>query len=148
MILDIKLRVASAQAFTDADEVSDSSVDLGNPTVKRRVGAGRKLSALFVVSTAAAGDSASATDTTDLEVISSAAATLTSPTVLASRRVAAALMVAGAIFEVPIPANTPSQRYLGARVTQGTGDTASFSVYIVPSDHVQDYLAYTKGYTI
>jgi hypothetical protein len=148
MILDAYTRVASAQAITDADEVSASSIDLGNPTIKNRVGSGERLSAVFTITTAAAGDSASATDTCDLIVVEDTAATLASKTVIITRRVAAALLTAGSQFEVPLPSGTPTKRYLGGQVALGTGDTLSATIDIIPSEFVPSFLAYAKGYAV
>jgi len=147
MILDILARLASAQAFTDADEVSASSYDCGNPTIKNRIGSGERLSLVFVITTAGAGDGASATDTTDLTAVEDTAADLSTKTPIIARRVPAAELVAGAMFEVPLPSQKPTKRYLGAQVVQGTGDTVSATVYLVPSDHVPSFVAYAKNYT-
>ena len=148
MFLDVLGRLMSAQAVSSSDAVSASSYDLGNVTPARRVGTGEDLCLLFVVTTAAAGDSGSLTDTFRLRAVSSAAEALTSVTVLAERRVTGAQLTAGAIFEVPIPKGTPAQRYLGAQVDVGTGDTVSLSCYIVPRSFVHDFVAYAKGYAV
>lgn len=148
MFLDVLGRLMSAQAVSSSDAVSASSYDLGNTTPVRRVGTGEDLSLLFVVTTAAAGDSGSLTDAFRLRAISSAAEALTGPTVLAERSVTGAQLTAGAVFEVPIPKGTPSQRYLGAQVDVGTGDTVSLSCYVVPRTFVQDFVAYAKGFSV
>ena len=148
MILDKYLQLAVAQAFTDADEVSENTIDLGNPTIKNRVGSGERLSLAFVITTAAAGDSASATDTTDLVAVEDTAANLGTKTEIISRRVPASELVAGAIFEVPLPSNKPTKRYLGAQVVQGAGDTVSATIYVIPSEHMPSFLAYAKGYSV
>ncbi len=148
MILDKLLKIGAAQAFTDADEVTASSVDLGNVTPKRRVGTGERLSVIFVVTTAGAGDSGSATDTCDFAAIESAAADLGSPAVIIQRRVPSAELVVGKVIDVPLPADKPTLRYLGGKVTLGTGDTVSADVYVIPSDQVQAFAAYAKGYAI
>lgn len=148
MILDVLGRLMSAQAVSSSDAVSASSYDLGNVTPKRRVGTGEPLVLLFVVTTAAAGDSGSMTDTFRLRAISSAAEALTSPTILSERRVTGAQLTAGAIFAVEVPVSTPNARYLGAQVDVGTGDTVSLSCYVVPRNFVQDFVAYAKGYSV
>lgn len=148
MILDKLLKVAAAQAFTASNEVSASSVDLGNPTIKNRVATGNKLSAIFVVTTAAAGDSASQTDTFDLAVVEDTQASLATKTSIISRRVPGAELLVGAMFEVPLPAGKPTKRYLGVQALLGTGDTVSFDAYIVPSEDVPQFTAYAKSYAV
>jgi hypothetical protein len=148
MILDAYLKCAAAQAFTDADEVSASSIDLGNPTIKNRIGTGERMSMVFVVTTAAAGDSASITDTCRLKVVEDTASTLATKTEIISRLVPAAELTANAIFDVPLPAQKPTKRYIGAQVELGTGDTVSMSAYLVMSDQVQAFVAYAKGYAV
>jgi hypothetical protein len=147
MILDILARLSNAQDFTEADEVSTDKYDCGNPTVKNRIGSGERLSLVFVITTAAAGDSASATDTFDLKAVEDTAADLSTKTEIISRRVPAAELVAGALFEVPLPSQKPTKRYLGGQIVSGTGDTVSASCYLVPSQHVPSFVAYAKGYT-
>lgn len=149
MILDGFLKVAAAQSQTGSNEVSASSVDLTLPEVARRIGNGEVLSAVWVITTAAAGDSASLTDTCDFEIISSTAAALNAGVVvLASRRVAAATLTAGAVVVLDVPSGTPAARYLGTRVSLGTGDTLSADAYFIPRAHVQDWLAYANNYVV
>ena len=148
MILDELLKLAAAQAFTDADEVTQNTLDLGNPTVKRRVGNGKPLSLVFVVTTAAAGDSASFTDTCDFKAVEDTAANLGTKTEIISRRVPAAELVAGAVIDVPLPVNKPTKRFLGGQVVLGTGDTVSASCYVVPTEDVQAFVPYAKGYAV
>lgn len=148
MILDSYLKVATAQAFTDADEVSASSVDLGAPTIKNRVGTGEDLCCIFQITTAAAGDSASATDTCRLKIVEDTQSSLATKTEVISRLIPAASLTANSLWEVPMPKGSPTKRYIGAQVELGTGDTLSASAWFVPRDHVQDFLAYAKGYAI
>lgn len=147
MIMDILARVMDAQDMTTSDEVSDDSYDMGDITPKRRLG-GRRLSMVFVVTTAAAGDAGTLTDAFIFKVISSAAAALTTPTTHIERTILAADLVAGYIFEVPIPFDAPTLRYLGAMVDLGGDDTISLDAMIMPQNQVQDWVAYAKGYAV
>lgn len=147
MYLDKALELARAQAIV-ASAYTTNTVDLDNPSVANRIGSGEDLTTVWVVTTSAAGDSASFTDTFDFLVVSSAAENLSGHTELIKRRIAAALLVAGYTFEVPIPKGRPTQRYIGGRVEVGSGDTVSVSCYIVPRDFVQDFTAYAKGYAV
>jgi hypothetical protein len=147
MILDSLLQVSVAQAVTTA-AYSTFSVDLDSPTVKRQVGTGQRLSAIVVVTTAAAGDSASFTDTFDFLLVQSASADLSSHDTLLTVRPAAAALVAGYMFEVPVPFGKPTKQYLGLRYAPGTGDTITVSAWFVRTDMVPAWLAYAKGYAI
>lgn len=149
MILDKLAKLGAAQAFTGSNEVTTDSYDCGNPTPKNRVGTGTRLSLMFVVTTAAAGDSASVTDTCDFAAVEDSGSNLaTAKVIMIQRRVPAASLTVGAIVEVPIPIDRPLKRYIGGQVLLGTGDTLSADSYIVPSDHVQQFLAYAKGYAV
>ena len=148
MILDILARLSNAQDVTAADAYSDNSYDCGNVTPKRRIGAGRGLSIVVVVTTAAAADGGSFTDTFDLIAVQSANANLGSHDEIIKRRIPAAELVAGAVFEIPIPADRPTKRYIGARYELGTDDTVSVSAFLVDRDNVQAFMAYAKNYAV
>jgi hypothetical protein len=151
MILDKLAELSNAQAVTSADAYSDYSFDLGNITPKHRIGTGTPLSVVFVVTTAAAADGGSFTDTFDFIVVASANANLSSHVELIKRRIPGASLVAGFTFDVPIPQGMQSAvalRYLGARYELGTDDTISVSAYIVPTEHVGAWMTYAKGYSI
>lgn len=109
MITDAFLRVSDAQALTTT-AVSTNTIDLG---VARDMGAGEDLYMYFTVPTALAGGTS-----VTFQAITSAAAALTSPTVVGSTAaVVTASLVAG--YKAAIRIN-PSvfalgQRYLGAQ---------------------------------
>ena len=148
MILDKLTQLGTAQAFTESDEKTTFSYDCGNPVVKNRVGTGERLSVVFVITTAAAGDSASITDTCDFCAVEDTVAALSGSTVIIQRRVPASELVPGKIIEVPLPSGKPTKRYLGGQVVLGASDTLSASSYIIPSDHVQEFTAYAKSYVV
>lgn len=148
MFLDALAQLADAQAVTDTDAYTTNTYDLGAATVARRVGTGERLSVVFVVTTAGAGDSASFTDTFDFIAVQSANANLSSHTAIIQRRVAGALLTVGAIIDVPLPAGMPTARYLGGRVELGSGDTITVDAYIMLSQQVQNFVAYAKGYAV
>lgn len=149
MPFDALTQVSNAQAFTDADEVSTSSVDLGASTPARRIGDGEPMCGVFCVDVAAAGDGGSFTASVEFQVISSAADTLTSPTVLASRTIAGSLLAAGSLVVVPIPPGTPAQRYIGAKLVLGSGDTITATVFVPhPLSMVQKLMSYARGYVV
>jgi hypothetical protein len=149
MILDYQTRLATALAFTDSDVITTYSYDLGDVTPKRRIGDGTPMCLVFTITTAAAGDSASQTDTNKFQVVESTAADLgTALTVIAERTVAGALLTAGAMVVVPIPPGTGSKRYIGGKIDMGTGDTLSANVDLIPLSHVQAFVAYNNGYEV
>jgi len=107
MINDAFLRVSDAQAIT-ADAASTNTIDLGTA---RDIGEGKQLFMVFTVGTAFNNLTSLA-----LQVITSAAADLSTPTVRGSQTVLLAGLTAGAQFVVPLPPLVGSlgQRYLGA----------------------------------
>jgi hypothetical protein len=151
MILDKLAQLSNAQAVTSADAYSDFSYDLGNVTPKRRIGTGEPLSIVIAVTTAAAADGGSFTDTFDFIAIASANANLTSQVELNKRRIPAAALVAGFVFDLPIPqvfGSADALRYLGARYELGTDDTISVSAWLVPTEHVGAWLPYAKSASV
>ena len=107
MITDAFLRVSDAQAIT-ADAASTNTIDLSQA---RDIGEGQRLFMVFTVGTAFNNLTSLA-----LQVITSASADLSSPTVRGSTSVLLAGLTAGAQFVVPLPPLVGSlgQRYLGA----------------------------------
>lgn len=124
MILDALLLVSDAQAIT-ADAVSTNTIDLGNPTVKNRIGSGEPMG--FLVTVDVAADITTGDETYAIEIISSANANLSSPTVLARFVFTAAQLAAGAQLFLPLPQNFPQQRYIGLNYDVG-GTTPSVTV--------------------
>lgn len=138
----------SKAAITTAAVVSADTFDIG--AVNSDVSIGELMAGKFVVTTAAAG---TALATSYLfEVITSAAANLSSPTVVAS---SGAVLTAGGRLAVdrevivPIPQGSITQRYLGFRVTPtgGTAPTLSVSAHYVPLKDIPTYKPFPKAYT-
>lgn len=138
MYLDAQNLLASAQAVTDTDAYTTNTLDLGNVTPKRQIGTGVAMCLVFIVDVAAAGS----TDTTDLIVVQSVNANLSSHDEVIKRRIANASLTAGSIHELDIPQGFPTKRYLGGRVELGTGDTLTISCYILPRSLVDGFKAY------
>lgn len=146
MFMDALLLVSDAQALT-ATAVSTNTIDLGNPTVKRRIGSGESVG--FAVTVDVAADATTGDETYVVEVISSASADLSSPTVLASRTILAADLAAGAVHYIHVPKGTPIQRYIGLRYTLGgTTPTVTLTAGLMPASMVDDRTDYAKGYSI
>lgn len=142
MITDQFLRVSNAQAVTTT-AVSTDTVDLGTA---RDIGAGEDLYMHFTVGTAFAGGTS-----TEFQVIGSANADLSSPTVLGSSgAIATAGLTAGRRVAVRVNPfiNSLGQRYFGARyVVVGTNTTGTVSADVVHG--VQDQgKNYASGFSV
>jgi hypothetical protein len=136
MLTDALLKLSAAQAVT-ATAVSTNTVDL---TDNRDMGPGEDVYAVFGVDVSATAAGAA---TVTFEVISSAAADLSSPTVLVSSGAIpkADLVLGRAPIVLCVPqSNLTSlpigQRYLGVRYTVATGPltAGSFTCYLTDSD--------------
>lgn len=147
MRLDAQLQLSDAQAVTSADAYSTNAVDLGAATPARDIAAGEPMAVMVTVDVAAAGDGGSMTDTFDLMAVNSPNANLSSHVELCKRRVAGALLVAGAIVILPLPPMM-NYRYLGARYELGTDDTITVSAWVTPLSFISKLRAYAKGYVI
>lgn len=149
MLTDALLQLSSAQAVT-ASAVSTNTIDLG---VARDMGTGRDLYAVFTVDEAATAAGAA---TVNFQVITSAAAALTSPNVITQTDAIPKtdLTLARKPIVVPLsPALLNSlpigQRYLGVQYTVGTGPLTAgkFSCAIVDSI-VDVNKNYPSGFTV
>jgi hypothetical protein len=149
MILDKLADFCGSGQAVSAAAYSTDKMDFGLTSPVRRIGNGQGLSIIIVVTVAAAGDSGSMTDTFDFLAVESVNADLSSHSTMIQRRIAGSLLVAGAVFEIPIPADRPrTGRYVGVRFEPGTGDTVTVKAYMVERDQVQAWLAYAKGYAV
>jgi hypothetical protein len=142
MITDKLLRVSEAQAVT-VTAVSTNTIDL---SIARDMGAGHEIYMYFSVPTAFAGGTS-----VKFEIITSAAAALTSPTVIGSSdAVLTAALVAGksvaAAFNPQIAST--GQRYVGARYTVvGTMSGGAVTADVVET--LQDGKKYyASGFTV
>lgn len=142
MITDKNLRVSTDQALTTT-AVSADTIDL---SVARDIGEGKDLYMNFAVTTALTGGTS-----VKFEVVQSASADLSSPTVIGSTdAVAAASLVAGYNTAVRINPQIggKGQRYIGARYTiVGTFTAGAVTADIVET--VQDGKKfYASGFTV
>lgn len=149
MITDAFLQLSNAQAVT-ASAVSTNTIDLG---VARDIGPGDELEVDITVDTTVTAAGAA---TVNFQVISSAAAALTSPTILVqSDAIGKAELTAG---RRPIRLRIPSsvlaaqpigQRYLGVQYTVGTGPlTAGAFTANVVRDGQDQGKYYPSGFTV
>lgn len=144
MFIDALLTVSDAQALS-ATGVSTNTIDLGNPSVKNRIGSGKPMAMVFTLDVAA--DFTTGDETYTIQVISSAAANLSSPTVLDSFVInTAANRAAGAIIAIMLPKGQPIQRFLGANyVLGGTTPSVTVTAELVPAEFIQDQTIYATA---
>lgn len=144
MYLDNLLVVSDTQAF-GAAAVSTNSIDLGPAatTPGRQVGSGEPMG--FGLAIDVAGTVANSL----VEVISATDAALTAGILVhASRTILLAEALAGALFFVGLPPGTPSQRYLGIRVTTA-GGTISLTAWLTAMNLFSILpRAYPKNYAV
>jgi hypothetical protein len=145
MFLDALLTLSDAQALT-ATALSTNTIDLGNPSVKNRIGSGEPMA--LVVTLDVAADFTTGDEAYTIQLISSAAANLSTPTVLDSVAITtAAQRAVGAQIVIMVPKGQPLQRYLGVNyVLGGTTPTVTVTAEIIPASMVQDQAIYAKGY--
>lgn len=118
--MDAQTLLSDAQALT-VTAVSTNTYDTGLATTD--ISVGEPVVVEFAIDVAA--DGTTTDETYVFNVISSAAANLGTPTVLVSRTLGFATLVAGYSFYITIPSKT--QRYLGVSYTLG-GTTPSVTV--------------------
>lgn len=147
MFMDALLLLSDAQAIT-ADAVSTNTIDLGNPTVKNKIGTGEPM--VVAVQIDSAADLTTTDETYAIEIISSASANLSSPTVLARFVLTAAQLALGKKFALPIPAGMPGQRYLGINYdVGGTTPLLTATASVMPASMTDaENTLYAKGYTV
>lgn len=142
MITDKLLRVSTDQAVTTT-AVSTDTIDL---SVARDIGEGQELTMNFAVTTAFSGGTS-----VKFEVIQSASADLSSPTVIGSSdAVVTASLTAGANIAVRINPQIGStgQRYIGARYTVSGTYTAGKVTADIVADIQDGKKFYASGFTV
>lgn len=149
MLLDALLQLSSAQAVT-ATAVSTNTIDLSQA---RDLGPGENLHAVISVDTSAAAAGAA---TVTFQIVSSASAALTSPTVLAQTdAIAKTDLTAGRkpividLSPAVLLAQPIGQRYLGIQYTVATGPltAGAFTAYLSNSE-VTANASYPSGFTV
>lgn len=150
MHTDALLSLSVAQAVT-ATAVSTNTIDLSQ---NRDIGMGEDLYAVFTVGTTVTADGAA---TVNFQVITSASADLSSPTVISQTdAIGKAELTAGrkpiaiCINSAVLNAQPIGQRYLGVRYVVATGPltAGTFSATITNSDVSAGGKCYPIGFTV
>lgn len=142
MFIDALLKVSAAQAF-GAAAVSTNSIDTALLTPGRQIGTGEPLGfglSIDVSATVAAPI---------VEIISATDAALTAGIIVHGRRdIPLAEALAGSLWFIPLPMGTPTQRFLGIRITTA-GGTITASAWLT-SHSLFSILprSYAKGFTV
>lgn len=143
MKLDKELCLSDSQAFT-ATAVSTNTVDGG--LANNQVGVGEEIG--IAVNIEVAADFANTNETYEFQAVSDDAAALSSTTLLASITIAAATLVAGYSFFIPIPPGV-AERYIGLRcVLGGTTPSVTLSAYVAPRSMFPKAVKFADGFTI
>lgn len=144
MFLDIQNELMSKAAIAGTAVVSADTFDLGAAGTDPSIG--ELMAGVFTSVVAPAGAPAATSYT--FEVITSASANLSSPTVIASASALVADLGVDKRVIVPIPQGSISQRYLGFRVTAVGGTTPTFTVsaHYVPLKEIPAYKPFPKAY--
>jgi hypothetical protein len=146
MYVDALGLLSDAQAVT-VDAVSTNTIDLGLVTPQRQIGDGEPIGIGMIVDVAA--DFTTGDETYVFEVISSAAAALTSPTILGAYTRTAAQLAAGSRHFFPIPPGTPVQRFIGMNYNVGgTTPTITVTAWLTLQSLFDKIQTYADGFTI
>jgi hypothetical protein len=128
MIIDAFLLVSDSQAFT-ATAVSTNTIDLGVVTPQRDVSVGEDMG--FGIGIEVAADFTTTDETYTLQVIESANANLSSPTVISTLVRTAAQLTVGSLHFLPL--GPVSKRYIGIQLTLGgTTPSVTLSAWLTP----------------
>ena len=156
MYVDTQQLFSDAQALT-VTVVATNVIDLSQD---RSIGTGEDMAVFFQVDVAA--DQGTGDETYQVEVEYASNAAQTTGRQLVGRRIFQAgtptapnqdadLLVAGFIFNIPIPKTvlSESEQFLGVRYTMsGTTPTLTLTAWLAPMSLGQSYASYPKGYTI
>lgn len=139
MRFDKENELSAAQDFTGAATVSTNSYK--KQSAAQDLSIGRRMALLCIVTTAAGAGS-----THTMQAVQADNDALTSNLeVLNQVSIAAATLVAGYQFEIPIPQGVMTKQYLGFRNSSSGGTTTvSLSVYLVPQDEIPKYKDFPK----
>jgi hypothetical protein len=137
-------QLCAAQAFTGAATVSENSYQ--KQSAAQDISIGRRMALLCIVTTAAGAGS-----THDMDCVQADNTALTTnlAVVASVDGILAATLVAGYVFEIPIPMGSLDQLHIGFQNTSTGGTTTvSLDVYLVPQDEIPKYKSFPRGSNI
>jgi hypothetical protein len=145
MIIDAQQRFSSAQSVA-ATAVSTNIIDLG---IERRIGSGKPMCIVVVVTTVLDAGNADETYTvtiqTDDNEAFASAVTMPGTAAVSLPRGSAA----GTKFIIPIPPGSASERYIRLNYTvAGTTPSGAVSAWLTSMDAVQNEAYYADAFTI
>jgi len=151
MFVDAQLQFSAAQALTvtaASTNVIDTGVNFAGTEVDRNVGIGEPMNVLICVIVAA--DVADGNETYQFDLQTDTVVGFGSAVVLVSRIIARALLTAGSIWSIPVPADWPQiKRYLRMNYTLGgTTPTITVSAFLQPMSMMQNFVVYQDALTI
>jgi hypothetical protein len=143
MIIDNLLRADNGRQIT-ADAASAFSIDTSTTTLVRGPGVSNELG--FGVGITAVGTNSGSVK---IKVVESSAADLnTAPAIIGEVDLAAADLVAGTSFLIPIPAGKPTARYIGLLYDiTGTVDI-TLDAFLTAKDEFENLQLFAKAYQI
>lgn len=137
MIIDAENQFSDSQALT-ATAVSTNKIDLESD---RNIGIGEPMEVVITIKVAA--DVADADETYKFDLETDDNEGFSSATVVASRTIAGAALLAGTQHQIAIPADKATERFLQMKYTLGgTTPSVTVSADLVPKSHVQNDVAY------
>lgn len=143
MFLDALLLLSDAQAIS-ADAYSTNTIDLGNSTVKRRIGTGEPMALAIQVDVAA--DHTDGDETYAFQLLQSANADLSSGDIIELRTISYADLTAGKILYLNLPPGQPTKRYIGLYIdVGGTTPTITLTAWLTPLSMIEQRTDYAIG---
>jgi hypothetical protein len=146
MFVDALLLLSDNQALV-ATGNSTNTIDLGNPTVKNRIGNGEPMA--IGVQVGVAADFTTGDESYEIDIVTSATPDLATPTRIAKYVLTAAQLALFKRFILPIPPGLIVQRYLGLNyVLGGTTPSVTLRAELGPMSFFDgETTIYAKGYS-
>ena len=143
MILDGQHKLSNSQALT----ATAASTNLYNGGSDRNVGIGEPMAVLINVEVAA--DFTTTDETYQFDIQTDTVENFASPTVIASRVIAAAALTAGSFHVLVLPKDTSAEQFLRMNYTLGgTTPTVTVSAHLMPLKDIQADVIYPDNTTI
>lgn len=142
MIIDAHLRFSNAQAIASAR--STNVIDLGT---ERRIGAGKEMAVVIVVTTAL--DAANGDETYTAKLQSDTDEAFGSPTDMTPAFSLPRGSAAGTKFVIPVPSNVLNERFISLLyAVGGTTPSGNVTAFLTSMDAIQNEHVYADAITI